>query len=184
MNDFPVPIPTAYTIRRATDLDVDQINGIINYEIAVSINNVNYGPRSVEDALAWFRATIAGGYPIFVATTTTAGEDGEGGKEIVVGYSSLGCFRPRDGFRFTAEYSLYIHHEHRRRGLGRRLLKDILIEAKLLNFHSIIGSASEGNDASVNLAKAFGFRIVGTMKENAYKFGRWIDNIFFELLFV
>ncbi|KAG0355148.1 hypothetical protein BGX24_006718, partial [Mortierella sp. AD032] len=84
----------------------------------------------------------------------------------------------------TAEYSLYIHHEHRRRGLGKRLLKDLLIEAKLRNFHSIIGSTSEGNDASVNLAKAFGFRIVGTMKGNVYKFGRWIDNIFFMLLFV
>ncbi|KAG0354432.1 hypothetical protein BGX24_006914, partial [Mortierella sp. AD032] len=77
MNDFPAPIPTAYIIRPATDFDVDQINGIINYETAESINNVNYGPCSLEDALAWFRVTIAGGYPIFVATTTTAGESGE-----------------------------------------------------------------------------------------------------------
>ncbi|KAG0272674.1 hypothetical protein BGZ95_011546 [Linnemannia exigua] len=184
MNDLPAPIPTAYTIRPATDLDVEQINGIINHEIAETVNNFNYGPRSLEDGLAWFRATIAGGYPVFVATTTTAGEGGEGGEEVVAGYSSLGSFRQKDGYRFTAEYSVYIHHEHRRRGLGKRLLKDLLIEAKLRNFHSIIGSISEGNQTSIDLAKAFGFRVVGTMKDNGYKFGRWIDNTFLELVFV
>ena len=82
----------------------------------------------------------------------------------------------------TAEYSLYIHHEHRRRGLGRKLLDALLKEAKVLGFHAIIGSISEGNDASVKLAEEFGFRIVGTMKENGFKFNRWIDNTFVELI--
>ncbi|KAF9144404.1 hypothetical protein BG015_000124, partial [Linnemannia schmuckeri] len=134
MNDIPAPIPSTYKIRPATEQDLPQINGIVNHEIAVSINNFNYGPRSEQDGFAWFRATIAGGYPIFVATTTVA----ETEEEIVAGYSSLGSFRQKDGYRFTAEYSLYIHHEHRQRGLGKRLLKDLLIEAKRRNFHSII----------------------------------------------
>ncbi|KAF8937209.1 hypothetical protein BGZ47_009135 [Haplosporangium gracile] len=178
MNDIPAPIPSTYKIRPATEQDLPQINGIVNHEIAVSINNFNYGPRSEQDGLAWFRATIDGGYPIFVATTTAVGPE----KDVVAGYSSLGSFRHKDGYRFTAEYSLYIHYEHRQRGLGKRLLKDLLIEAKLRNFHSIIGSISEDNEASVHLAKSFGFRIVGTMKENGYKFDRWIDNTFLELL--
>ncbi|KAG0062094.1 hypothetical protein BGZ89_010928 [Linnemannia elongata] len=180
MNDIPAPIPSTYKIRPATEQDLPQINGIVNHEIAVSVNNFNYGPRSEQDGLAWFRATIAGGYPIFVAITSKT-DDGEG-EEIVAGYSSLGSFRQKDGYRFTAEYSLYIHHEHRQRGLGKRLLKDLLIEAKVRNFHSIIGSISEGNEASIHLAQSFGFRIVGTMKENGYKFDRWIDNTFLELL--
>ncbi|KAG0213694.1 hypothetical protein BGX33_002764 [Mortierella sp. NVP41] len=157
-----------YKIREATESDMPQINGIVNHEIAVSINNFNYAPRSEQDGLAWFRSTIAGGYPIFVATTTIPGDGAEGEeKEVVAG---------------TAEYSLYIHHEHRRRGLGKRLLKDLLVEAKKRNFHAIIGSISEDNEASIHLAKSFGFRVVGTMKENGYKFDRWIDNTFLELL--
>ena len=45
-----------------------------------------------------------------------------------------------------------------------------------------IGSISEGNEASLRLADEFGFRVVGTMKENGFKFDRWIDNTFVELL--
>ncbi|KAG0358944.1 putative acetyltransferase [Gamsiella multidivaricata] len=165
-----------YTIRPATEADSLGINAIVNYEIGVSVNNFNYGPRSEEDGLAWFRSTIAGGYPILVATTLVDNKD------VVAGYSSLGSFRQKDGYRFTAEYSLYIHHEHRKRGLGRSLLKDLLVEANERKFHAIIGSISEGNEASLRLAAEFGFRVVGTMRENGYKFDRWIDNTFVELL--
>lgn len=52
----------------------------------------------------------------------------------------------------------------------------------MYKLNDIIGSISEGNEASIHLAKSFGFRIVGTMKENGYKFDRWIDNTFLELL--
>jgi phosphinothricin acetyltransferase len=95
MNDIPAPIPSTYKIRPATEHDMPQINGIVNHEIAVSVNNFNYGPRSEQDGLAWFRATIAGGYPIFVATSTVEG----GAEEVVAGYSSLGSFRQKDGYR-------------------------------------------------------------------------------------
>ncbi|KAF9432233.1 hypothetical protein BGZ76_011083 [Entomortierella beljakovae] len=165
-----------YNCRPATEADAPMINSIVNHEIDVSVNNFNYGHRSEEEGLTWFRNTINGGYPIFVATTLIDNQ------EVVAGYSSLGSFRQKDGYRFTAEYSLYIHHEHRRRGLGRKLLAVLLTEAKHRKFHAIIGSISEGNDASVVLSKEFGFRVVGTMKENGYKFDRWIDMTFVELI--
>ncbi|KAF9900428.1 hypothetical protein EC991_007344 [Linnemannia zychae] len=165
-----------YIVRPATEADSPQINDIVNYEVMHSVSNFNYHQRSLEDGLAWFKTTIAGGYPILVATTTVDGQ------EVVAGYASLGVFRAKDGFRFSAEYSLYIHHEHRKRGLGRILLRDLLVEAKARNFHAIIGSISGGNEGSFRLAKEFGFRVVGTMKENGYKFDSWIDNTFVELL--
>ncbi|KAF9341021.1 sortase-like acyltransferase [Linnemannia elongata] len=165
-----------YIVRPATETDSPQINDIVNYEVMHSVSNFNYGQRSLEDGLAWFRTTIAGGYPILVATTVVDGQ------EVVAGYASLGVFRAKDGFRFSAEYSLYIHHEHRKRGLGRILLRDLLAEAKTRNFHAIIGSISGGNEGSFRLAKEFGFRVVGTMKENGFKFDQWIDNTFVELL--
>ncbi|KAF9349115.1 hypothetical protein BGX34_002047 [Mortierella sp. NVP85] len=165
-----------YTYRAAKEEDVAGINAIVNYEVQESVNNFNYNPRSQEDALTWYRSTINGGYPILVATIVVDDQ------EVIAGYSSLGSFRQKDGYKFTAEYSLYIHHEHRRRGLGRKLLDALLKEAKVRGFHAIIGSISEGNDASVKLAEEFGFRIVGTMKENGFKFNRWIDNTFVELI--
>ncbi|KAF9178251.1 hypothetical protein BGZ51_004817 [Haplosporangium sp. Z 767] len=166
-----------YSVRPATEADMPQIDAIVNYEIEVSVSNFNYGPRSIEQGLAWFKSTIEGGYPVLVATTFD-----EQQQEVVAGYSSLCSFRQKDGYRFTAEYSVYIHHEHRKRGLGRLLLKELLVEAKKRNFHAIIGSISGGNDASLYLAKEFGFRVVGTMRENGHKFGQWVDNTFVELL--
>ncbi|KAG0248014.1 hypothetical protein BG011_000629 [Mortierella polycephala] len=166
-----------YSVRPATEADMPQIDVIVNNEIKVSVSNFNYGPRSIEEGLAWFKSTIDGGYPILVATTL-----GDQQQEVVAGYSSLSSFRQKDGFRFTAEYSVYIHHEHRKRGLGRLLLKELLVEAKKRNFHAIIGSISGGNDASLFLAKEFGFRVVGTMRENGHKFDQWVDNTFVELL--
>ncbi|KAF9101894.1 hypothetical protein BGX27_011286 [Mortierella sp. AM989] len=175
MSEIIIEAPK-YTVRPACEADVSQINAIVNYEIGVSVSNFNYGPRSEEDGLAWYKSTIGGGYPVLVATTLVNSE------ELVAGYASLGSFRQKDGYRFTAEYSLYIHHEHRKRGLGRILLTDLLVEAKQREFHAIIGSISEGNEASLHLAAQFGFRVVGTMKENGYKFDRWIDNTFVELI--
>ncbi|KAF9393041.1 hypothetical protein CPB97_004066 [Podila verticillata] len=163
-----------YTVREATEADVNAINAIVNYEVDHSVNNFNYSSRSEEDALVWFRSTINGGYPILVAVDPET--------DFIAGYACLGSFRQKDGYRFTAEYSLYIHQDHRRRGLGRLLLRDLLIKAKELKFHAIIGSISEGNEGSLKLCADFGFRVVGTMRENGYKFDRWIDNTFVELI--
>lgn len=82
-----------YIVRPATETDSPQINDIVNYEVMHSVSNFNYGQRSLEDGLAWFRTTIAGGYPILVATTVVDGQ------EVVAGYASLGVFRAKDGFR-------------------------------------------------------------------------------------
>ncbi|KAF9961256.1 hypothetical protein BGZ72_004397 [Mortierella alpina] len=125
-----------YTVRDASEADVPGINVIVNHEIAVSVSNFNYGPRSEEAGLAWFRSTIDGGYPILVAVTAVEG------KEQVAGYASLCSFRQKDGYRFI----------------------------------------SGGNDGSLRLANEFGFRVVGTMRENGFKFDKWIDNTFVELI--
>ena len=80
-----------YTVREATEADVNAINAIGNYEIGQSVNNFNYSSRSEEDALVWFRNTINSGYPILVAIDPETG--------LVAGYSCLGSFRQKDGYR-------------------------------------------------------------------------------------
>ena len=82
----------SYTVRPATEADATQINAIVNYEIVVSVNNFNYGPRSESDGLLWLKSTLAA-YPVLVAVTTVDG------KEVIGGYSSLGSFRQKDGYR-------------------------------------------------------------------------------------
>jgi len=45
----------------------------------------------------------------------------------------------------------------------------------------IAGIDSEGG-ASVRLHEAFGFERVGHLKQVGYKFGRWLDVVFMELI--
>jgi GNAT superfamily N-acetyltransferase len=51
----------------------------------------------------------------------------------------------------SAEYSLYIHHEHRKRGLGRMLLRDLLVEAKARNFHAVIGKKTDNTCPTIRM---------------------------------
>jgi len=82
-----------YTYRAAKEEDVAGINVIVNYEVQESVNNFNYSPRSQEDALTWYTNTINGGYPILVATIVVDDQ------EVIAGYSSLGSFRQKDGYK-------------------------------------------------------------------------------------
>jgi len=54
--------------------------------------------------------------------------------------------------------------------------------AKKLNMHTIIASIDATNEASVKLHKSFGFEEVAHFKEVGYKFGRWLDLKFFQLI--
>jgi phosphinothricin acetyltransferase len=58
-----------------------------------------------------------------------------------------------------------------------------LIEgAKKRGLHVIIAAIDAANPASVRLHEGFGFQKVGHMKEVGYKFGRWLDVIYMELI--
>ncbi|KAG0225414.1 hypothetical protein BGW41_004714 [Actinomortierella wolfii] len=171
------PMSPEYFIRPATEADVEAINEIVNYEIATSVSNFDYNPRPLDKAIAWYHSVVDTGYPIIVACT----QDSEG-HEVVGGYAALFPFRTKEGYKFTVEYSLYIHKDHRRKGLGRGLLAELISIGKTKGYHSIIGGMSGGNVASTNLAEEFGFRYVGVFKEVGYKFGEYVDCTFMELL--
>ncbi|KAF9972184.1 hypothetical protein BGZ73_004723 [Actinomortierella ambigua] len=171
------PMSPEYFIRPATEADVEAINDIVNHEIATSVSNFDYDPRPLDKAHAWFQSVVGANYPIIVACT----KDGNG-QDVVGGYAALFPFRTKEGYKFTVEYSLYIHKDHRRKGLGRGLLAELLAIGRTKGYHSVIGGISGGNVASTNLAEEFGFRYVGVFKEVGHKFGEYVDCTFMELL--
>ncbi|KAF9153616.1 hypothetical protein DFQ27_002443 [Actinomortierella ambigua] len=171
------PMSAEYYIRPATEADVEAINGIVNHEIATSVSNFDYEPRPLDKAFAWYQSVVGNNYPIIVACK----KDSEG-CEVVGGYAALFPFRTKEGYKFTVEYSLYIHKDHRRKGLGRGLLTELLVIGRAKGYHSVIGGISGGNVASTNLAEEFGFRYVGVFKEVGYKFGEYVDCTFMELI--
>src|SRR5271165_5534433 len=108
-------------IRSATESDLVAINDIYNHYVLHSTCTYQEEPEPLEGRRQWF-AHHGPRHPVIVAE-----EQGR-----VVGWGSLSAFHPRSAYRNTVENSVYVHHEQHRRGLGSRLLKDLIDRARAL----------------------------------------------------
>lgn len=101
----------------------------------------------------------------------------EGDGELL-GFAYASPYRPRSGYRFTVEDSVYVAPGAHGRGIGKRLLSEVVTRAEALGrlqMLAIIGDS--GNAASIGLHAALGFRHIGTMRSIGFKFGRWVDTV-------
>src|SRR5262245_58458787 len=161
-----------YHIRLATAADLPAINEIYNYYVHRSTCTYQLEPETLEGRRAWFDAHPPDKYPV-----TVAEHDGE-----VIGWGSLSKFRERAAYSPSVEASVYIHHNHHRRGLGRTLLEDLIARARALGFHTLLGGASADQTASLALQERLGFQRVAHFKEVGFKFGQRLDVIFMQLM--
>jgi len=96
---------------------------------------------------------------------------------VVIGYAYAVPFRKRPAYRYTIKHSIYIHHEHLGRGVGRKLLAALIDACAAAGYRQMIGYIDGANQASLRLHEAFGFRQVGLLPQIGYKFGRWTDSV-------
>ncbi len=160
------------TIRQADEIDLPQILEIYNDVILNTTAVYDYEPHTLEMRKQWFETKQQQGFPVFVAE-----EENE-----VVGFSSFGPFRAWAAYKYSVENSVYVKADKRGKGIGKLLLPLLIDAAKELNMHTIIASIDATNDASLKLHKSFGFVEVAHFKEVGYKFGRWLDLKFLQLI--
>ena len=127
----------------------------------------------MEQRITWFDEHQKQGYPVFVA------ENEEG---AVVGWSALNQYRDRAGYRYTTENSIYVGAPWRGRGIGRLLMPPLIEAARGRNLHVILAGIDADNEVSIRLHAAFGFQKVALFKQVGFKFGRWLDVVYMELL--
>ena len=96
---------------------------------------------------------------------------------VVVGYAYAVPFRKRPAYRYTVKHSIYVHHEHLGRGIGRSLLAALIDACAAGGYRQMIGYIDAANQASMRLHDSFGFRQVGHLPSIGYKFGRWTDSV-------
>lgn len=96
-------------------------------------------------------------------------------EDQVLGYAYAAPHRPRAGYRFTAEVSVYLDPAHRGRGLGRALYAPLLADLADRGFHLALAGVTLPNPASARLHESFGFERVATFPEVGHKLGRWHD---------
>jgi phosphinothricin acetyltransferase len=147
---------------------LDIYNDIILYTTAV----YEYNPHTPDMRRQWFEAKQQQGLPVFVAE-----EDGE-----ILGFSSIGPFRAWAAYKYSVENSIYVKADKRGKGLGKILLQPLIEASRALNMHTIIAGIDATNDASIKLHKSFGFEEVAHFKQVGYKFDRWLDLKFLQLI--
>jgi len=153
-----------FIVREAGDADQQAILEIYNDAVLCSTATFDLEPRTWEEQQRWFQEHRPP-YAVFVATVG----------DTVAGWGSLSPFRPRSGYRFTAEDSIYVHQDFRGRGIGVALLGLLVEAARRGRFHTVMALIDGDNAVSVRLHERFGFRHVGTFREVGFKFGRWLD---------
>ena len=95
----------------------------------------------------------------------------------IVGYAYAVLFRKRPAYRYTAKHSIYVHHAHLGRGVGRVLLQDLIDACAAAGFRQMIGYIDADNLTSLALHEKFGFARVALLPGVAYRYGRWADSV-------
>lgn len=159
-------------IRHALEEDLPQILDIFNEAILHTTAVYEYQPHTLDMRQAWYAAKVSQGFPVFVAAAN----------QRVVGFSALGSFRAWTAYKYTVENSIYVAADCRGQGIGKKLLAALIQSAQEMEMHAIVAGIDAANIASHKLHCHFGFVEVAHFHQVAFKFGRWLDLKFLELI--
>src|SRR5438093_4102452 len=160
-------------VRHATRDDLPGILEIYNEAVANTTASYDYEPRTLEHRIAWFEDHVKNNLPVFVAVNEAA---------RVVGWSALNRYHDRKGYQFTTENSVYVAADLRGKGIGKLLLRPLVETARQRGRHVILAGIDAEIEASIQLHAAFGFVKVAHFNQVGFKFGRWLDVVYMELL--
>lgn len=155
------------------DKHAPAILDIFNEAILNSTALYDYKPRTLQSMDAWFAAKDKGNFPV-VGIEDAAG--------TLLAFGSFGTFRAWPAYKYTVEHSVYVHRDQRGRGLGREIMLALMAAARLRDVHAMVGGIDATNAGSIALHERLGFTHVGTLPQVGFKFGRWLDLAFYQLL--
>jgi phosphinothricin acetyltransferase len=151
----------------------DQILEIFNDAIANSTALYEYEPRTIETMQKWFDIKEANQFPVIGIINE---------QNDLKGFGSYGTFRNFPANKFTVEHSLYVHPHHRGKGIGKILLQEIIRNAINQKYHCMVAGIDSSNEQSIALHKKFGFEFSGRIRHAGYKFNKWLDLDFYQLI--
>ncbi|CAF2706785.1 unnamed protein product [Rotaria sp. Silwood2] len=159
------------TIRPSHDDDIPAITAIYSYYVLYTTYTPETTPPTIDEMASRRVAVLKNNMPHLVA------EEGDS----IIGYTYCNWFKPRAGYRFSMESTIYLDKDMCGKGYGRQLLNALLHEAELAGVRKMIAYiADSANERSIRLHRAAGFSHAGVLKSCAWKLNRWIDIIFME----
>lgn len=160
-------------VRCSFERHAEPILDIFNEAIMNSTALYDYTPRLPQSMVPWFEAKRNGNFPVIGV------EDSEG---ALLAFGSYGTFRAWPAYKYSVEHSVYVHKDHRGQGLGRTVMRELIAAARRNEVHAMMGGIDAMNAGSIALHERMGFRHVGTLPQVGFKFGRWLDLAFYQLL--
>ena len=158
----------SHAIRAAGPADIQVITQIYDHAVRHGTASFEIEPPDEAEMKRRFESLTHGGFPYLAAEV-----DG-----VVAGYAYAGAYRARPAYRWTVEDSVYVAPAAYRRGIGRALLDRLIADSTSRGFHQMIAVIGDSaQTASIELHRAAGFRLVGTIENVGFKFGRWHDSV-------
>ncbi len=140
-------------IRDAAEADLPAIVDIFNATVSTRMSTAVLEPVTVDERVGWFREHAADQYPLWVLEL----------EERVAGWLSFHSFIARCAYRGTAEVSVYVHEDFRRRGVARGLLEEGIARSPALGLTALAGLILGHNTVSLQLFERLGFERWGLL---------------------
>ena len=157
-------------IRHAQTADLGAVLDIYNDAILHTTSVYYYKPHTIEVMVPWYEEKVRDGFPVLVFEEN----------DRVIGFATFGPFRARPAYKYTVEHSVYVHRDYRGRGVGTRLMMDLIKIAKEREYATMVAGIDSSNEGSRIMHENLGFTNCGTVKRVGYKFGKWLDVTFYQ----
>uniref|UniRef100_UPI0032170574 arsinothricin resistance N-acetyltransferase ArsN1 family B n=1 Tax=uncultured Draconibacterium sp. TaxID=1573823 RepID=UPI0032170574 len=100
----------------------------------------------------------------------------------IAGYAYASEWKSRCAYKFSVESTVYLKQGKEGKGIGTILYRELLNRIARSNIHAVIGGIALPNKPSIALHEKLGFEKVAQFKEVGYKFEKWIDVGYWELV--
>ncbi|TWF50216.1 GNAT family N-acetyltransferase [Neorhizobium alkalisoli] len=161
-----------FHLEDATAADIAAITEIYRDSVLTGTASYEITPPDEAEMASRFEAITAKGYPYIAARD----EDG-----ALLGYAYASAFRTRPAYRWLVEDSIYLAPAARGRGVGKALLKELLVRCEALGFRQMVAVIGGASPASVGVHKSLGFEMTGTLKGTGFKHGKWLDTVLMQI---
>lgn len=158
-------------IHEATENDLIGILEIYNDAILNTTAIYAYEPHDIEERKQWYYERKGKGHPVLVFEEESK----------VVGFATFEQFRDYPAFKYSLEHSVYVHKDYRKRGIGKKLMEELIKVANEMEYAIMVAAIDSENKGSIELHKNLGFKYAGTIEKSGFKFGKWLDLVFYEL---
>ncbi len=166
-----MPDQSALILRPFKKTDIAAITAIYTHYVKTSAVTFDLKAPDSDQMAEKFAALEKAGHPLIIA------QHQDQDQNDIAGYAYASTYRSRPAYRFTCEDAIYLAPEMVGRGIGSRLLGELVEKAREYGFNQMVAIITANAANSIALHKKHGFEILGRFPELGYKFERWHNTV-------